>query len=76
MKCLASNEGIKNERESTLTNFKEIIGGWESNIELYCDFHGHSNSFNLFIYGCKGPLTKDILEIKEFPDILEKISKE
>jgi hypothetical protein len=44
-------------------------------VEIFVDIHGHSNSKNLFIYGCKGINPSDKCEIKEFPETIEKESK-
>ena len=42
------------------------------NIELFCDFHGHSRKMNIFLYGCDSP-TDDKNAAKLFPYMLSRL---
>lgn len=44
----------------------------KTDIELICDFHGHSRKQNVFIYGCNKP--KEPQACKLFPYILSKVN--
>ena len=40
---------------------------------LYCDFHGHSRSKNIFMYGCNNMLKERRLKEKVFPMLYSKV---
>ena len=45
----------------------------ETELILYCDFHGHSRKQNVFIYGCENKhLPSERLKEKIFPAMLSK----
>ncbi|KAJ3225944.1 Cytosolic carboxypeptidase 3 [Clydaea vesicula] len=53
--------------------FKKIAAG--RNIELFCDFHGHSKRFGSFTYGCENDIKHPRYSEMMFPYLLEKNSK-
>jgi len=45
----------------------------ETEIVLYCDFHGHSRKQNVFVYGCENKhLPNERFKERIFPAILAK----
>ena len=45
----------------------------ETELVLYCDFHGHSRKQNVFIYGCENKhLPNERLKERIFPAMLSK----
>jgi ribosomal protein L32 len=58
----------------TIYSMKRMIKSFasESDLEIICDFHGHSRKKNVFIYGCNIP--KDPQVCKLFPFVLSKVN--
>lgn len=45
----------------------------ETEVVLYCDFHGHSRKQNVFVYGCENKhLPNERLKERIFPAMLAK----
>jgi hypothetical protein len=58
----------------TIYSMKRMIKSFasKSDLEIICDFHGHSRKKNVFIYGCNIP--KDPEVCKLFPFVLSKVN--